>query len=873
MGKHQIIYTSCKRGINGINDGQQVYSYDASFSDNASENVKSLFTYQVPTLAPGVSMTEEIAETMPQSFIYRRLPDNSCAFALNTYLGRDYMGSAGRFGNHLSHVVVCDENELNNYPCEFYGSELLRNRMDFDEVNSPNKPTYLSEPELLRGYRIDAETVIDFLNSENRMETYKKMLASMLAYESARKRVLICDTVGNIIIWIAALHYALPLEIALNINITTYEYDPSLSVSQICGVVPEGTRYSASNASSHFTFDFFQNIVPEIETEGEFFDFIDMGISMSYDSIQDFHEFVCNKLTYRNSDEQYYNAYYLYCLFTEGLNNLSISAFKSAVNMSNKFAYDSVRIELASKLISEKEFILRESNEYSIEIFKVILAQVNSMNNSSKDNVKSLITEKAIAVFVSGSVFEESFTRFYSELESLCNANRISIPFELMKDENRQKLISSMRQSSEQWKWSFIIDVICEYAAVQQIPADKLSMDYQIGQLICNIVLTRISSDANNGFKLITRVINKFANEWNYLSNMALNIESALFDLPESARIIDSFWKYIYQTIVEKQSANRQNIFRFFFAYDRFEQVFNIFNEFLSSTHNIRTARELFQEQLNIQNKQYLQKYIAVIIENYYEFLLSHKESDTISAKKELLKLIVQANMSPKFIRELIDDVLSSIPLSAPTKENEELMTTLLNYYKKTNNKDVSNRLLLIVSGALLGQIQSISDLHNAVRAINSIVDETINLANLSTSDAKKFIEWIGQPIFTYSQSSADLLSSYGLFRHTRGTSNDFIAICAKEGLKESKGDKEYGSVIIFLEFLFKTGNADNRKDVGKILCKLSKQKLEALDSAVQAEFRGEKELLFQWEEIREIAATTNPLLSNLGNLFKRKKD
>ena len=26
MGAHQIIYTSCMRGINGVNDGQQVFS-------------------------------------------------------------------------------------------------------------------------------------------------------------------------------------------------------------------------------------------------------------------------------------------------------------------------------------------------------------------------------------------------------------------------------------------------------------------------------------------------------------------------------------------------------------------------------------------------------------------------------------------------------------------------------------------------------------------------------------------------------------------------------------------------------------------------------------------------------------------------------
>ena len=129
MGKHQIIYTSCKRGINGVNDGQQVYSYDASFSEHSSDSVKSLFTYQTPTLASGVIMDESVARTMPQSFIYRRLQDGLCAIALNTYLGRDYM-DGGRFGNHLSHAIICDEVDMNVYPCELYGSEILRSKME-----------------------------------------------------------------------------------------------------------------------------------------------------------------------------------------------------------------------------------------------------------------------------------------------------------------------------------------------------------------------------------------------------------------------------------------------------------------------------------------------------------------------------------------------------------------------------------------------------------------------------------------------------------------------------------------------------------------------------------------------------------------------
>ena len=874
MSKHQIIYTSCKRGINGINDGQQVYSYDVSFGDSVSDKVKSLFTYQIPTLAAGVIMTEELAEKMPQSFIYRRLTDNSCAIALNTYLGRDYMGSTGRFGNHLSHAVICENSEFTSYPCEFYGSELLRERMSFEEVNSPDRPQFLSEPILLKGYRIDITKVIEFLMSQNRMDAYKKMLASMLAYESARKRVVICDSPENIVKWIAALHYALPLKMALNVDFTTYEYDPSLSISQICGVIPDGTRYTAANASTHFTFDFLQDIIPNIDVEGEFFDFIDTGMSLSYDSIQDFHEFVCNKLTYMNANEKLYSAYSLYCLFNDGLDNLSLTAFRNAVQMSNEFGADAEKLELVKKLLSERAFILSTTDGYTIEIFKAILIDIGKMSFASQEYAKVLVTEKVLAAFVSASANENTFIGFYSEIEALCNISKISIPYELMKDNNREKLLSAMKSSPEQWKWSFIIDIICEFAAVQQISADELSMDYPIGKLFSDLILTRISDNMNDGFALVTQIIAKFSKEWNRLANIALDMESILFNLPDPSRIINMLWKYVYQIIAKTQSENRHNIYMAFLSYNRFEQVLEIYNELLTIADNMKTAKELFQEQLEIQSEKYLQSYSTKICEYYYEFLSTSKEDATQNAKKELLKLVVKSNFKPGFICELIDAVLSTIPLSAPNRENEELISLLLDYYNNKNDLSNSNRLVLIVSGTLLSKSCSSADLDKSVRIAKDIIkDDCVDITYLSATEADKYVAWIAKPIFANSKSAKALISNYSFFRHTRGTSSNFIAVCAKEAMKESKGDKEYASILMFLEFLFNVGNADECKGMGRVLCKLNKQKLESLDAAVQAEFQGNRLYISRWDDIRDIAASTNPLLNNIGKLFKRKKD
>ena len=198
MARHQIIYTSCMRGIDGVNDGQQIFSYDQSFQDSKADEIKGLFTYQIPALAPGVIMSEEIARTMPSAFNYKVLKNGNVVVTLNTYLGRDYMGSAGRFGNHLSHSIISDFDDFDVYPCELFGSVSLRSSMEYEEVNNPDPPKYLPVPELNKGYMIEPDSIIEFLEIDENIEYFKAMVCAMLKFHSEKKRLVICDEKENI---------------------------------------------------------------------------------------------------------------------------------------------------------------------------------------------------------------------------------------------------------------------------------------------------------------------------------------------------------------------------------------------------------------------------------------------------------------------------------------------------------------------------------------------------------------------------------------------------------------------------------------------------------------------------------------------------
>jgi len=861
MSKHQIIFTSCKRGIASANPGLQVYSYSANIRGSISDYAKNLLPYQAPPY--GEAMTEEKAKTMPRAFVYRRLPKEVSAIVLKTYLGQEQIEPKGPFDNFISHGIIFDEHELTTYPAEYFGSGMFKTRMEPEEANSPEIPPYLPEPVPIKGQKVTLENVITFIKADNRVGMFNKMLGAMLSYKSARNPVIICDSPGNTIMWIAALHYALPLEIALDINFSTYEHDPSRSGSQICGVYPP----SYSPAKGHLVFDFTRGSFPDIETGGSFFEFIGAGFTASYDSIQDFHKFIIDKLTYRNANEEYYDAYALYNLLKNGLANLSLKDFKSALRMADTYASTDVKMEVISKIFADRDFLISTSDEYALEIFKALLDKYPRVDPATQDYIKNLIGEKIIRAFIAPSTSKDSFTRLHAGLYSMSRAKGISISAELMT--NSKGLLVYTKNNPEEWRWDFLVDNLCDYIDALSIPVEHLSMDHKTGRFMGDIIATRLESAPHNGFALIARILSEFSSDWSYLANLALNLEGVILDVSET--LISKHWALAYDLFAATQPGNLSNIYKLFLSIDREDQVFEMFCVFMGKAGNVKAASELFQGQIGLRHGQYLQEYLLQIYGQYYNYLKSQKESAAASAKRDLLRQIAQENITIDFSIELTNEILNDIPFGALSKDNEKLIPTLLDYFRGQRAENMPGRLVLLATGMMLGNVRSAYELENAVGTVKRIAArDTIDLTGLSASDGDKFIGWVAPALFACSKSPEELLKSFEIFRHSKSSSGSFIETTAREAMRASKGD--YSGMMTFLGFLFKVGNVDDRHNVGKVFCKLSRQRLEDLNEAVLHRFHGENKYLFFWNEVYDVAATTNPILNSIGNLFRRKK-
>lgn len=877
MSLHQIIYTSCKRGINGVNDGQQVFSYDASFKDASGDQVKRLFTYQPPMLDVGVIMTEELALTFPKSFIYRKMDNGACALTLNTYLGRDYMGSAGRFGNHLSHVVYCDDGNLPYYPGEFFGSSMLRDHMEYDEVNNPEKPDFLPQPVLERGYLVDIDTVIEFLGIENRLETFKNMLHAVLSFEKERKRVVICDEPENVILWIAALEYALPLKVALNINFSTYEFDPSLSYSQICGVIPKGTRYTPETRKLHFTFDFYDQVCAEFDKDSHFFDFIDTAFSFSYDSLQDFHRFILDGYTYDKADDQMYAAYRLYSLLSDGLTSLSAQEIKSALEFAAQYAKPKERARITESLFEQKESILRSKGETFFDIMKYLMSENIVLSEEQKSLIKRLYVNKALIELMENQSGEGDYMEFYFQATVTSSMIDMRLDQELAKPANHPKLLKVVENETETWKIAFVISKISEYVKSAHVPIEELAFETPLGQTYDSLVRSTYSTSSKNGYFLVTRILDSFASDCTYLINMTLNMEGTILDLPGGEREAATMWKYWGQLMVERQAGNFAKACEVLNDCERYDEIFTLHTLAMSAAHGPAEYQSLFEEHYNgfaRKHPEYAKAYAGKIIEDYYARLKDARGEAAYKAKMALFEFVKSKKMDVPFIESLIADLIAVIPFDTPTTEHGYLIDEVFDYLHDQVKKPIKGKLLILKIAYSLGKCKRSSAFHDTLDELEKLTEkQKASLAPVSPQGLTDYFEWLLPTVCDHCQKTDEMCRVYKLFDMPRSAQEQYFSACTKIYLKQSKDEKDYTALCEFMGFVFDQGSPDVREEVGKSLRKLNKQKLNALDEEIKERFKKDNSALRYWHDIKDVAQEGGGLMSSVTNQFKNITD
>lgn len=350
MGINQAIFTSSARGISK-GGGKGVHTYNRACDDaDLREFEQSYVQYY---------FTGEASEipSLPTKILYGKTDNGRYMEACITYLGKDYDKERGRMGNLLSHMYSFDREDIRVYPMQLYGSPDFMRSIPLEEVDGSKPVEYLPEVSQIRNGEITTiEHVQDFLG-DDRMEMFCHLMGAVLNRDQIHK-IIICDTHENIILWLAAIEYALPLQCARNITFSSYEEDPTMSEFEIRGAVVGMSRGSSEEyveSRQFYVFDGVNRTYPEFDISADYFQYgIQMGLAFSYDSMLGFFKFLEN-YDYENADSDICLGFKLHQMVEGGMEQLGEKEFREAVSFEAKYGNKKSYREMLTQLFEKLE--------------------------------------------------------------------------------------------------------------------------------------------------------------------------------------------------------------------------------------------------------------------------------------------------------------------------------------------------------------------------------------------------------------------------------------------------------------------------------------------------------------------------------------
>lgn len=352
MGINQAIFTSSARGVEkGGGLGIHTYSIGCSALE-LSEFQQSFCNYTYH------GQFEKIPE-LPTKMAYGKISENRYMLAEVTYLGMDYDKTSGRTGNCLSHMFSFEKADMEYYPMQLYASPDYRRSMALNEVDGSTKVEFLPVLDHVRpGKTVGIKKIQNFLNDKNfRMDFFCNLLGAVIEKDSVHK-IIIYDEHENIVMWMAAIQYALPLQCICEISLSTYEYHPMISEFDIRGAVPglsEGTCEDYNSSGQFYVFDGVEKKYPKFDIDSDFYQYgIQMAMSYAYDSLQAFHKFL-KAYSYAAVDKDIYCGFKLFQMVQGGMDSLTDAEIRQAVFFEKQYGTMKTYKYLLSELVRHLE--------------------------------------------------------------------------------------------------------------------------------------------------------------------------------------------------------------------------------------------------------------------------------------------------------------------------------------------------------------------------------------------------------------------------------------------------------------------------------------------------------------------------------------
>ncbi len=358
MKAEQYIYTSFKNG-DLPDKGFMIYSKSEGITETECNDIKFVMQYAPPSDMPPNPTEKQIYDNFPYSFAFFRLSTNRLCVAQSTYLGKDY---SGRYGNYIIYALVFSQNELNCYPCDMFGEKYIKLSMTEEELNAkPPIPALENLDIETFGSIVNDDLLMEFISE--REQEFSYFIAAVLRGKQEGIPVYINDTREHLVLWMAALHRALPLEMAKKLSFNTYTHDHKKFSSEmskernlnlLClGVRPDENYFNYSNgckSSRQIVLDFDMKYRTENIPVPSFAKAMAASYVLGMDEINDFIDFL-NEINFYYFSNDLEAAYKFFRLYVASELSADDKDIEDIISFGNRYCEEYMNSEVGAKIL------------------------------------------------------------------------------------------------------------------------------------------------------------------------------------------------------------------------------------------------------------------------------------------------------------------------------------------------------------------------------------------------------------------------------------------------------------------------------------------------------------------------------------------
>ena len=409
MRAHQVIYTSCRRGIDGVSDGLQVFSYDEGLAACKAE-YGSGFSQLFPDPDP--------SEVGRPALGYHLLGDK-CLFTYNTKLPYDYQGPQGRSGNVLRQSVLLSAEELTFAPVEAFGSPVFVSSMG-PEVASPEKPDYLPTVDIRPTGELSCERIVDWLGEGERVDRLLELVTSLFRAKTEDKQLVIVADPEEAARWLAAACLAVPLRMSREVSFLLACEQPGLVGGDACGTTREALGRAQDYAlASCVTFDPAAPADADYVPADDYLDFVTMSLELNPAKLLDFTAFVGDHCDIGFNLGLFEAAFQLWSLLRDDLPD-DEGTYALALPFAEAHADEATREQLANRLTDGLDQLEGASPAILLGALGYLIRAGRSLGSDNRRRVEEVAGATVAGLISDRSVSEEEFSSRLDEILGSC---------------------------------------------------------------------------------------------------------------------------------------------------------------------------------------------------------------------------------------------------------------------------------------------------------------------------------------------------------------------------------------------------------------------------------------------------------------------